>query len=68
MTKIDTRTAYEKARDAKHSQICNEYLEFINTNPGAAPHRIFRIIAERYGMTIPGVRNVVIKAGIYSTK
>lgn len=68
MTYIDTRTEREKARDAKHQQITNEYLEMANTMPGTASHRLFRILAERHNMTIPGIRNILIKNGIYSTK
>lgn len=68
MTHIDTRTATEKARDAKHAQICNQYLELANTMPGTAAHRLMGVIAQQNGMTIPGVRNILIKAGIYATK
>lgn len=68
MTQIDLRTPREKERDTKHSQICNEFLTLRNQMPGAAPHRIFGLIADRHEMTIPGVRNIVIKAGLYTTK
>lgn len=52
----------------KHAEICNEYLELSNRYPDAAPHRIFDTIADRHEMTIPGVRNIVIKAGLYTSK
>lgn len=68
MTQIDLRTAKEKERDQKHAAICNEFLTLKNQMPNAATHRIFGLIADRHGMTIPGVRNIVIKAGLYTTK
>lgn len=64
---IDTRTPYEKARDERNRHICNEFLTLSNQMPGTAAHRIFRVIAERTGMTIPGIRNIIIKAGLYTT-
>lgn len=56
------------ALQQKYSAIRNEYLELCNQYPEAAPHRIFDTIAERHGMTIPGVRNILIKEGLYTSK
>lgn len=65
---IDIRTKTEKEREAKHRAICNDFLTMTNEMTGIAAHRIFTVIAQRYGMTTPGVRNIVIKAGLYATK
>lgn len=62
---IDTRTPIEKARDEKHQKICNEFLSLSNQMPECAPHRIFRIIAERVGMSVPGVKNIIVNNGLY---
>lgn len=67
MTHIDIRTDTEKAREARHRAIRNDYLTMANEMPGTAPNRIFTVIASRYGMTVPGVRNILIKAGVYSS-
>lgn len=68
MTQIDLRTPKEKERDQRYATICNEFLELTNQMPDTATHRIFGLIADRHEMTIPGVRNIVIKAGLYTTK
>lgn len=65
---IDIRTKSERERDAKHKAICNDYLTLSNEMAGVAAHRIFHVIAERHGMTIPGVRNIIIKAGLYTSR
>lgn len=67
-TPIDIRTKVEKEREAKHRAICNDFLTLTNEMAGVAAHRIFHVIADKYSMTIPGVRNIVIKAGLYATK
>lgn len=65
---INYQTPAEKARDEKHKAICNDYLAIVNQLHGVSTHRIFRILADRYDMTTQGVRQVVIRAGLYSPK
>lgn len=67
---IRLKQASDRSSDLKkkHNAICNEFLALSNQYPDAAPHRIFDTIADRYGMTVPGIRNIVIKAGLYHTK
>ena len=62
---MDIRTPIEKERDARHSQICNAYVEYLAKFPNASPNRLFGIIANQYGMSIPGVRNVLIKHNLF---
>lgn len=68
MIQIDLRTPIEKERDQRHATIRNEYLTLTNQMPDTAAHRIFSLIADRYDMTIPGVRNIIIRAGLYTPK
>lgn len=68
MTAVDLRTDKEKERDQKHSLIQNEYLAYANQMPGTPSHRIFGLLAKKHGMTIPGIRNILIKAGLYSVR
>lgn len=63
-----TLTQTERKRQETHNRICRAYLDYSNKYPETAPHRIFLTIAEEFGMTIPGVRNIIIKAGLYTTK
>lgn len=65
---VDLRTDREKERDRKHSQIRNEYLAYANQMPGTSNNRILRFLAQKHGMTIPGIRNILIKAGLYNVR
>lgn len=62
---IDARTPIEKARDERNKKICDDFLAFSSQMPNCAPHRIFRIIAERVGMTVPGVKHIIVQNGLY---
>lgn len=64
----DLRTQAEKAREVKHRQICAMYLDLSNKQPDAAPHRIFNAIAKAVGMTLPGVKRVLVANGLYEIK
>lgn len=66
MTQLKPASDRPNILKKKHSAICNDFLALTNQFPDAAPHRIFDTIADHYGMTIPGVRNIVIKAGLYT--
>lgn len=68
MTKLKPSSDWPAILKQKHDMICNEYLKLRNEHPEAAPHRIFDTIADLHGMSIPGVRNIVIKAGLYTSK
>lgn len=68
MTANYPRTTREKAREAKHKAICNEFLSLTNQFPEASAHRIFGLIAERHQMTMPGIRGILVKAGVYTPK
>ena len=61
-------TPVEKARKEKHAKICAMFLDLSNKNPDVFPHRIFDAIARSFGMTTPGVKNIIIKNGLYKTR
>ena len=65
---VDLRTPSEKARDERHEQIVRMYLSLSNEQPGAAPHRLFLAIANRFEMTTMGVKRIVERAGLYKPK
>lgn len=65
---VDLRTPLEKARDKKHEEIRSMYLSLCNSQPGAAPSRLFAAIATNFGMTSMGVRRICERAGLYQSK
>ena len=65
---VDLRTPIEKARDEKHKRICTMFLDLSNRMPSCAPHRIFGVIAQEVGMTVPGVKHIVVQNGLYQTQ
>ena len=65
METIDVRTPAEKARDEKHAAICRAYLALTNQHPECKPHRLMSIVAKQYGMTVPGIKNVLTSRGLY---
>lgn len=64
----DLRTPVEKARAEKHRKICAMYLDLVNKQPDVAPHRIFGVIAQAVGMTVPGIRRIVVDNGLYQNQ
>lgn len=65
METIDVRTPAEKAREERHRAICRSYLSLTNEHPDCKPHRIMSIVAKQYGMTVPGIKNVLTSRGLY---
>ena len=65
METIDVRTPAEKERDEKHKAICRDYLSLSNQHPDCKPHRLMSIVAKQYGMTVPGIKNVLASRGLY---
>lgn len=59
-------TASEVERAKKYSRICNRYLQLCNEFPKAKPHRIFDKIAREEDMTMPGIRNILVKNNLYT--
>lgn len=62
---LDLRTPIEKARDERNKNICEYFLKCSNEMPDCAPHRIFRLVAEKFCMTVPGIKNIVVANGLY---
>lgn len=56
---MDLRTDYQKRRDARHTEICGEFRRLEKQNPHASLTRICTAVAEKFGMTQQGVRNIV---------
>lgn len=65
---LDLRTPIEKERDAFHSKICQMYVELSARFPKASPNRIFSTIAAQVNRSVPNVRDIIIKKGLYTSK
>ena len=65
---LDLRTPIEKEREAFHAKVCQMYVELKSRYPRASPNRIFSTIAAQVNRSIPNVRDIVIKHGLYETK
>lgn len=65
MDTIDVRTPAEKAREERHRAICRAYLGLSSQHPECRPYRIMSILARQYGMTVPGIKNVLTSRGLY---
>lgn len=58
-------TTTEAGREQKHNAIINEYLTLKNRHPGETNNRIMVAIGKAYNMTVPGVRAILVKAGVF---
>lgn len=65
---IDVRTKMEKLRDERNKRICERYVKMSQELPNCSANRIITVIAEQEGMTIPGVKHVLIANGEYKTR
>lgn len=66
--KLDVRTPKEKEREKKHKEICSEYLQIERQLPELKASRIMLLLAIKFDMTVPGVRNILIKYNLYTRK
>lgn len=66
--KIDVRTQKEKEREKKHKDICDEYQKIRQQLPELKEGRIMLSLAIKFDMTVPGIRNILIKNKLYTLK
>lgn len=65
---LDLRTRAEREREAVYSKVCQMYVELRAKYPKAKTNRIFIAIAAQVNRTVPNVREIVIKHGLYTSK
>ena len=58
-------TAKEKEKEQKHTQICADFAQCSAEYPDVKVTKIIRTVANKYDMTIPGVRRILIAKGVY---
>lgn len=62
---LDIRTENEKKTAARHAMVCAEYKALLREYPSAAPGRLMSTVAGRNGLTVSGVRLILIRHGAY---
>jgi len=63
---VDLRTEFEKKRDARQDRVCDLYTQLHEACPDQAPHRIMTAVAKSQSMTMQGVRDILIRRGLYT--
>ncbi len=66
---VDLRTDFEKKREERQNRICDLYSqlhELHEAQPELAPHRIMTAVAKSQAMTTQGVRDILIRRGLYT--
>ena len=41
------------------------FLDWSNEHPELAPHRIMSVIANQYKMSVPGIKSIIVRNGLY---
>lgn len=61
-------TKYEKRLRERHARIREEFKELREEFTTAPNYRIYNVVAKSVGVSVPTVRDVVIKAGLVTKK
>lgn len=64
----DLRTPLQRARAVKHAQIATLYKDLKKEQPTASNNAIMQYIAEKFEMTIMGVKKVLVAKNLYHTQ
>lgn len=68
MTDFNFLTPYQKACKERREKLIAEYQEAQKTHPNLKPHRIMGALAYNYGMSVQGVKQILIEANLYTVK
>lgn len=61
-------TEFERQREERHERIREEFKELREEFTTAPNYRIYNVVARSVGVSVPTVRNVVVKAGLVEKK
>jgi hypothetical protein len=70
MEKINVfETNSERFLREKVEKVCKEYLHYAQeiTSGELAPNRVIRVLGEKFGMTGQGIKNILMRKGIYKS-
>lgn len=70
MEKINVfETNSERFHREKIEKVCKEYLHYAQdiTSGELAPNRVIRVLGEKFGMTGQGIKNILMRKGIYKS-
>ena len=64
--KIDFRTPAQKKREEARLKVCKVYQQTMEVAPkGTSRNRIITVVAYQLGMTPQGVKNILVRNGLY---
>jgi len=67
--KIDFRTPAQKKREEMRAKVCETFKKAQKAAPdGTSRNRILTVVAAQLGMTAQGVKNNLIRCGLYEVK
>lgn len=61
----DFRSNAEIRREKRNADICKMYLALRSEQPEVTRNRVLTVVAGRYGLTVPSIRNILVKAELY---
>ena len=59
----DFKTPAQKAREAKHKKICDDFLVITKENPGLKKYKYFTWLGAKHKMTPEGIRLILKRHG-----
>lgn len=68
MTDFNFLTPYQRARKERREKLIAEYIKAQEEHPELKPHRIMGVLAYNYGMSVQGVKQILIDANLYTVK
>lgn len=64
--KIDFRTPAQKKREEMRENVCKVYQQAMKEAPrGTSRNRLITVVAYQLGMTAQGVKNILVRYGLY---
>lgn len=64
--KIDFRTPQQKKREEVRAMVCETYQKAMKAAPdGTSRNRVLSVVAVNLGMTVQGIKNILIRKGLY---
>lgn len=67
--KIDFRTPVQRKREEARAEVCKTYQKVMSSAPkGTSRNRVITVTAYQLGMTAQGVKNILIRYGLYEKR
>lgn len=67
--KNDFLTPLQKKREQQRAEVCKMYQQALEIAPdGTSRNRVLTVTALKLGMTIQGVKNILVRKGLYELR